>query len=163
MGKQTAQLFNAISHGVYVIGVSDGERQNAFTAACVMLVSFDPLLIALSINPQHYSYKLLKAGGICSVNVLAKDQLHLAEHFGTPGRRDKMSGHQWRRAKTGAPILSAAVAYFDCQVSHYCAAGDHQLAVCRVVAADVLNPGEPMLYRETGDMDGSSQLYPDSV
>ncbi len=161
MSEQTAQLFNYISHGVYVIGVSDGEHQNAFTAACVMLVSFDPLLITLSINPQHYSYKLLKAGGICTVNVLSKDQYRLAEHFGTPGVRDKMSGHRWLKAKTGAPVLSESLAYLDCRVSHYCAAGDHQLAVCQVVAGGLLNEGEPLLYSETGDMDGSSKLYAD--
>ena len=44
-------LFKQISLGVYVIGVSDGERQNAFTAACVMQVSFNPPLLAISINP----------------------------------------------------------------------------------------------------------------
>ena len=39
-----------------------GEARNAFTAAWVMQVSFDPLLLALSINPHHSSYRLLKEG-----------------------------------------------------------------------------------------------------
>jgi flavin reductase (DIM6/NTAB) family NADH-FMN oxidoreductase RutF len=63
-------LFKRLTQGVYVIGVAHGEVRNAFTAAWVMQVSFDPLLLALSINPQHSSYRLLKEGRTFSVNVL---------------------------------------------------------------------------------------------
>ena len=152
------QVLKLISMGVYVIGVSDGEHRNAFTAACVMQVSFDPVLLAISINPGHYSYRLLKSGGICTVNVLGRDQSHIAGHFGRPVS-DKMAGYEWRTAKTGAPVLSEALAYFDCRVSHYADAGDHKLAVCEVLAAERFHAGQPLLYSETGDMDGSSQLY----
>ncbi|MGZ5012023.1 MAG: flavin reductase family protein [Methylobacter sp.] len=151
-------LAKQISLGVYVIGVGKGERQNAFTAACVMQVSFDPLLLAISINPKHYSYQLLQESGVCTVNVLGQEQYALAEHFGR-SVKDKMAGFQWQQAETGAPVLSESLAYFDCQVSHYTDAGDHKIAVCKVVAAAKLNQGTPMLYSQTGDMDGSSELY----
>ncbi|MGZ5013807.1 MAG: flavin reductase family protein [Methylobacter sp.] len=151
-------LVKQISLGVYVIGVGKGERQNAFTAACVMQVSFDPLLLAISINPKHYSYQLLQESGVCTVNVLGQEQYALAEHFGR-SVKDKMAGFQWQQAETGAPVLSESLAYFDCQVSHYTDAGDHKIAVCKVVAAAKLNQGTPMLYSQTGDMDGSSELY----
>ena len=151
-------LFKQISHGVYVVGVSDGERQNAFTAAWVMQVSFDPLLLAISINPEHYSYQLLQAGGVCTVNVLGQDQYAIAKHFGC-SVKDKMAGYQWQKGKTGAPILTESLAYFDCQVSHYTDAGDHKIAICKVIAAAPLNKGRPLLYNQTGDMDGSSELY----
>ncbi len=151
-------LVKQISHGVYVIGVGEGERQNAFTAAWVMQVSFEPLLLAISINPEHYSYQLLQASGVCTVNVLGQDQYALAEHFGRSAK-DKMAGFKWQKAKTGAPVLVESLAYFDCRVSHYTDAGDHKIAVCKVVAAATLNPGRPLMYNQTGDMDGSSELY----
>jgi flavin reductase (DIM6/NTAB) family NADH-FMN oxidoreductase RutF len=154
-----AELLQLITHGVYVIGVRDGERRNAFTAAWVMQVSFDPLLLAVSINPDHYSYRLLKAGGICTVNVLGRDQQAVAEHFGR-SVSDKMAGFDWHAALTGAPILRCSLAYFDCRVSHYADAGDHRIAVCEVLAGATLHPGQPLLYRQTGDMDGSSAFYP---
>ena len=158
MIENPASLFKQISHGVYVIGVTDGLHQNAFTAAWVMQVSFNPPLLALSINPQSYSYQLLQAGGVCAVNVLGRDHYALAEHFGRSAP-DKMTGFQWQQAKTGAPVLSASLAYFDCQVSHYTDAGDHKIAVCKVIAAARLNDGNPLLYSETGELDGSSKLY----
>lgn len=158
MLQNVESLLKQISHGVYVIGVGTGRRQNAFTAAWVMQVSFDPLLLAISINPKHYSYQLLQASGVCAVNVLGQDQYAIAEHFGRSAQ-DKMAGFQWQHAKTGAPILAESLAYFDCQVSHFADAGDHKIAVCNVVAAAALNRGHPLLYRQTGDMDGSSELY----
>jgi flavin reductase (DIM6/NTAB) family NADH-FMN oxidoreductase RutF len=153
-----ADLLQLITHGVYVIGVRDGERRNAFTAAWVMQVSFDPLLLAVSINPKHYSYRLLKAGGICTVNVLGREHQAIAEHFGR-SVPDKMTGFDWHTAITGAPVLSCSLAYFDCRVSHYTEAGDHQIAVCEVLAGAALHPGVPLLYQQTGDMDGSSEFY----
>ncbi len=151
-------LLKQISHGVYVIGVGVGEQQNAFTAAWVMQVSFDPLLLAISINPRHYSYRLLEASGVCAVNVLGRYQYALAEHFGRSAK-DKMAGFSWQAAQTGAPILSESLAFFDCQVCHYTEAGDHKIAVCKVVAAGMLNQGQPLVYSQTGDMDGSRGLY----
>ncbi|MCX7098007.1 MAG: flavin reductase family protein [Methylococcales bacterium] len=151
-------LFKHISHGVYVIGVTDGTHYNAFTAAWVMQVSFKPPLLALSINPANYSYQLLQAGRVCTVNVLSQEQYALAEHFGRSAA-DKMAAYPWQQAKTGAPILSESLAYFDCQLSHFTDAGDHKIAVCEVLAAAKLNPGQPLLYHQTGDVDGSSALY----
>jgi len=46
-----------------VVGVADGDRRNAFTAAWVTQVSFRPLLLAVSVSPGHASYPLLRAGG----------------------------------------------------------------------------------------------------
>ncbi len=157
--KQLNELLKQITHGVYVIGVSDGENKNAFTASWVMQVSFDPLLLAFSVNPQHHSYQLLRTGGVCAISVLKQGQTELAEHFAHSGG-EKMAGYEWRFGKTGAPILEDSSAYFDCEVRHYLDAGDHKIVVCKLVDAEYLQAGQPMLYSETGDMDGSSQFLP---
>ena len=78
--------------------------------------------------------------------------------FGQSYSTDKMAGYTWLETTTGAPALSDSLAYFDCQVDHYSDAGDHKLVICRVLDAAILNEGQPMLYSDTGDMDGSSKL-----
>ena len=157
--QEWQSLLKYITQGVYVVGVADAEQTHAFTAAWVMQVSFSPVLLALSINPEHHSYQLLKQGGVCSINVLRQQQMGLAAHFGQSGLKDKMAVGQWQLAKTGAPILQESLVYFDCKVSGELAAGDHQLIVCEVVAAGKLHDGLPMLYSETGTMDASDALY----
>ncbi|MDP3837697.1 MAG: flavin reductase family protein [Methylococcales bacterium] len=153
------ELFKQLTHGVYVVAVSDGVHHNAFTAAWVMQVSFDPPLLAISINPEHYSYGLLQEGGVCTVNVLGQHQMRIAEHFGRSHDKDKMAGFVWQQGLSTAPVLADALAYFDCQVSHDTEAGDHKIVVCNVIAGAILNQGKPLLYNQTGDMDGSDELY----
>ncbi|MGH2567380.1 MAG: flavin reductase family protein, partial [Bacteroidota bacterium] len=58
MKKDLAFLFRQLTHGVYVVGVTHKKKDNAFTAAWVMQVSFKPLLLALSIHPDHSSYAM---------------------------------------------------------------------------------------------------------
>jgi hypothetical protein len=105
MSESIAALFKTLTQGVYVIGVANGEERNAFTAAWVMQVSFDPLLLALSINPQHSSYRLLKEGGAFSVNVLKHGQLDLAARFGDPARDNALSDGDWTMGRIGLPVL----------------------------------------------------------
>ncbi|MFA5983534.1 MAG: flavin reductase family protein [Methylococcaceae bacterium] len=158
MAENQQKLDKLISQGVYVVGVCDQQHENAFTAAWVMQVSFQPFLLAFSISPEHYSYQLLQAGGVCTINVLEQTQQAIAQHFGSHSHSDKMAGYLWQKANSGAPILLSSLAYFDCLVSHYADAGDHKIVVCQVQDAGRLNEGQPMLYSQTGDMDGSSQL-----
>lgn len=160
MKKDLPFLFRQLTHGVYVVGVSSGGNDNAFTAAWLMQTSFDPLLLALSISPGHSSYGMLKEGRGFTVNVLPADRMDLAEHFGRPADIVKLADVNWHRSKNG-PVLDDAMAYFECTFSHECITGDHVLVVGHVVGGDVLDPDAiPMIYRETGDMDGSSHLFP---
>jgi flavin reductase (DIM6/NTAB) family NADH-FMN oxidoreductase RutF len=166
MSDSMASLFNRLTTGVYVVGVAHGEACNAFTAAWVMQVSFDPLLLALSINPYNASYELLHRGGGFTVNVLKQGQLELARRFGTRSGRDinKLEGIGWKAGRTGAPILDQALAYFDCELAGRHRAGDHELVLGRVVDGEVLDAGAtPLTYAETGNMDGSAELYPGSL
>jgi flavin reductase (DIM6/NTAB) family NADH-FMN oxidoreductase RutF len=159
MSKNIEQVFKHITHGVYVISVIDGEQRNAFTAAWVMQVSFDPPLVCFSINPEHHSYKLLQQGRVCCINVLDDEQYVTADHFGKSDIKDKMAGYSWLETKSKAPALADSLAFFDCRVDHFSDAGDHKLVICKVIDATILNEGNPMLYNDTDDMDESSELY----
>ena len=72
--RTPAAVCRRLTAGVYVIGVAHGGRANAFTAAWVTQVSFDPLLVALSVNPSNASYPLLTGSGVFVVNVLRAGQ-----------------------------------------------------------------------------------------
>jgi flavin reductase (DIM6/NTAB) family NADH-FMN oxidoreductase RutF len=161
-----ADLFRRVTTGVYVIGVADGDRRNAFTAAWLTQVSFDPLLLALSVNREHASYPLLLGGGGFVVNVLRRDQLQLAQAFGTSSGRDqdKLAGIPWHPAPSGAPILTQAIAWLDCRLHDRVAAGDHEIILGRPVAGELVEPdASPLLYPDTGELDGSRELYPESL
>ena len=163
--NEIAELFDRISLGVYVVGVAHGGRHNAFTAAWVMQVSYRPLLLAVSVNPENASHAILKASGRFAVNVLKRGQLDLAGRFGTPAEagQDKLAGVAWYPGIGGAPVLQDALACFECELTSCMAAGDHELIVGRVAQGRILDSaGAPMLYADTGALDGSGPLYPAS-
>jgi flavin reductase (DIM6/NTAB) family NADH-FMN oxidoreductase RutF len=160
MSEDMAALFKRLTQGVYVIGVADGSSKNAFTAAWVMQVSFDPLLIAVSVNARHSSFTLLERSRAFSVNVLKKDQLPLAAHFGRPAAEDKLASVAWTSGRTGVPLLDEVAAWFECRVTDKHSAGDHVVVLGEVVNGRLLDPAADLLtYRDTGDMDGAASLY----
>lgn len=164
MSGSIVELFRCLTHGVYVIGVQDQGRYNAFTAAWLTQVSFDPLLVALSVNPKHTSWPMLKNSGGFAVNILDHEQLHLAAHFGNPSTEiDKLQALPWKNSPGGFPILDEALAWLECRYRHECPGGDHVLIVAEVVAGQVLRSDtRPLTYRDTGDLDGSRRLYPEA-
>lgn len=163
MNGSIAALFQRLTQGVYVVGVGNREARNAFTAAWVMQASFDPLLLALSINPHHSSYGLLKQCQVFSINVLKKGQLDLAAHYAQPATADKLLSTAWRTGRTGVPLLREVAAWFECQVVGEHQAGDHMLVLGKVIDGRLLDAkAEPMTYRETGAMDGASALFPEA-
>ena len=159
MSNSIAALFQRLTQGVYVIGVAQGETRNAFTAAWIMQASFDPMLLVLSVNQQHSSYALLKQSGVFSVNVLKRGQLALAAHFGQGAAADKLAS--WPgRGPTGAPLLQDALAWFECRLVSELPAGDHMLALGRVIDGRLLDAlAAPLTYAETGALDGASALF----
>ena len=159
------KLFRRLSTGVYVVGVAHQGRANAFTAAWITQVSFDPLLVALSVNPKNFSHSLLKQSRAFALNVLTTEQLDLARHFGTQSGKniDKLAGHRWHPGALGAPVLDNAAAYLECRITGSTPAGDHEIILAEAVGGGVIDDtAELMSYAQTGDLDGSSELYPGS-
>ena len=162
MTRTPLEVCRRLTNGVYVIGAAHGGRRNAFTAAWVTQLSFDPLLVALSVNPSHASFPLLVGSGGFVVNVLREGQLDLAKHFGTQSGRelDKLADVRWRAGQFGAPVLSDAAGFLECRVTATHTTGDHVLVLAEVVDGAILDEeARPLRYDETGDMDGSADLY----
>ena len=156
------ELFRRLTAGVYVITSAAGGKTGGFTAAWAMQVSFDPLLVAVSINPGNVTWELIEKSRRFAINVLESEQHELARHFGLQSGRtvNKFEGVPTLET-AGPPILADALAWLDCQIDHQAPAGDHLVVIARVVGGDVLNPkASPLRYADTGNMDGSAALYP---
>lgn len=163
MNHSIVSLFQCLTQGVYVVGVSHNDQSNAFTAAWVMQVSFNPLMLALSINPRHASYELLKQGKAFSINVLKKSQMELAAHYAQPASSDKLALVDWTPGHAGIPLLNDAMAWFECDLAGEWPAGDHRIVLGQVVNGKILDAAaEPMTYRDTGALDGAAALFPNT-
>ena len=138
-----------ISHGVYIITVRTKEKINGMTAAWVSQVSFQPLLLMVSIGPARYTHNLIKESGYFAINTLDEDMQNYAAAFGfKSGRKaDKFQGVSYSDAPNGSPILDGALAFFECKVVDTFTAGDHTLFIGEVVTARLLKENsEPLIF-----------------
>jgi flavin reductase (DIM6/NTAB) family NADH-FMN oxidoreductase RutF len=162
MSTAPVEVFRRLTTGVYVVTASSSDVTGGFTAAWVMQVSFEPLLVAVSVNPEHATWPLVRDSGRFVINVLASDQQDVARHFGTASGRDadKFAAIRSERVDEGL-VIGDAVAWVGCRVEQQVLAGDHVVLIARVTSGDVQNrKATPMAYAETGNMDGSAGLYP---
>ena len=58
-------------------------------------------------------------------------------------------------------MLEVALAWLECELVAEYQAGDHVLVLGNVINGRLLDSkSEPMIYRDTGEMDGASALFP---
>ncbi len=135
---------NQISYGMYVIGSKSGDDLNGMTANWVTQTSFDPPLVAISIENDSHTRKLIDAGKVFSVNVIedSEEGRAIIEHYVKPQKpyRNKLGDQEFTTNTTGAPLLAAAVSWFECEVVQTIETGDHQIYIGRVVGAGVQKP-----------------------
>src|SRR5881409_288807 len=70
--------------GLYVIGSRDGDRRNGMTANWVTQVSFDPKLVAVSVEKEAVTHELIAGGGVFTVNVVDREDRAIVRKFTKP-------------------------------------------------------------------------------
>lgn len=122
-------------------GVPAGFAAQSFTS-----LSLDPPLVGLCPAKTSTSWPRLRDSGRFCINILAADQKPVCDLFAKSGI-DKFASIDWRPGLTGSPIITGALAYIDCELVAEHDAGDHTIAVGRVLDLDIANPeGAPLLF-----------------
>jgi flavin reductase (DIM6/NTAB) family NADH-FMN oxidoreductase RutF len=147
--KQVLRLF---TYGLYAISCADGGEVNAFTANWLTQVSFDPPLVALSVENDSKSLPMILRSRTFLVNVLPSGTRELAGQLGKSAIKEprKLEGIGYRPGPHGCPILDVALGWLACEVRHTTPAGDSTLLVAEVVDAGLERAGTPLTMAETG-------------
>ncbi|HEX6818434.1 MAG TPA: flavin reductase family protein [Ktedonobacterales bacterium] len=148
--KEALRLF---TYGLYAVSVRAGERRNAFTANWLSQVSFDPPLLALSVDNTASSLELIRAAQRFVVNVYGAEQRELSGRLGKTLSRspDKLEGIALGETASGQPYLRETLGWVEVAVESETPAGDSTLLLGRVVDAGVQRHGEePLTMRAAG-------------
>ena len=147
-------VLRLITYGLYAVTAADGVERGVFTANWLTQVSFEPPLLALSIEKESSTRPLIERSGLFAVCPLSSDQRGLAGDLGRPKARvgDKYMtyGLSVRSSATGVPILAEALGYVVCRVREKVDAGDSILFIGEIIEAAVLADGEPLTMRAAG-------------
>jgi flavin reductase (DIM6/NTAB) family NADH-FMN oxidoreductase RutF len=147
--KQTLRLF---TYGLYAVTTGALDDVGIFTANWLGQVSFEPPLVAVSVENDSYSLPLIQRTGYFAITVLAAEQRELAGALGKPHSRapQKAIGLALVAGQTGCPLLTEGLASVECVVEGQLAAGDSTVMLGRVVNAVVFREGEPLTMRAAG-------------
>ncbi len=126
--------------GVVAVTGMDNGQPVGFAAQSFTSVSLDPPLVAVCPGKGSTSWPRIRAGGCFCINILGEDQRTICDTFARTGI-DKFAEFGWRTGVTGAPILERVIAYIDCRLEVEHDAGDHTIAVGRVVDLATLDDG----------------------
>ncbi|MGB2712521.1 MAG: flavin reductase family protein [Conexibacter sp.] len=138
-------VFGHFATGVAVITCAGASGTGGLTANAVCSVSLDPLLALVCFEQSARTLPLVREAGRFAVNVLRAGSEDVARVFASKvPEREKLSGVP-HRLEAGMPILDCALAWIVCDVDQLVPAGDHEIAIGRVVAMD-LTEGDPLLW-----------------
>ena len=134
----SADFRGAMRHltgGVSVITAGRGKDITGMTVTSVTSLSVDPPTLIVSINRDASSFPLIRRHGAFGVNILAADQLDVAERFAGKGGlkgADRFAGARWVTAVSGVPLLVGALSAVDCEVEEIVERHSHGIVIGRV-------------------------------
>ncbi len=147
-------VLRQFTYGLCAVTAAHGEERGVFTANWLTQVSFEPPLVALSVERDSSTRPLIEASGLFAICPLGSDQRDLAAALGRPRARvgDKYAAYDLatRISANGVPVLADALGYIVCRVADHIDAGDSVLFVAEVVEAAVFADASPLTMREAG-------------
>ncbi|MFX1306362.1 MAG: flavin reductase family protein [Promethearchaeota archaeon] len=122
-----------------VISVGVGESANLITLAYVGKVCYNPPIIAISINPDRYSYQLIEKHGEFVINYPTIDQLKETDYIGTRSGRDVNKWNVLKLTKEEASIVQVPLVKefpwnMECKVVNKLKLGSHVCYFGQVMA-----------------------------
>jgi 3-hydroxy-9,10-secoandrosta-1,3,5(10)-triene-9,17-dione monooxygenase reductase component len=114
----------------FVTAAPDGEPAglivNSFTS-----VSLEPPLVSFSPSRSSLTWSRMRRAGRFGVNVLGRQHEQFAIRA-TPAGADRFAGLDWEPGVGGTPLLTDALASFECEIVAEHPAGDHWIVIGRV-------------------------------
>ena len=149
--KLRRRVLWALPYGLYIVGSRAGDRRNGMTLNWATQVSFDPKLVAISVETGSVTGDLIAEGGVFALNLVAREDRAIVRKFTKPVDVDldahTLNGFPFHDGVSGAPILDQAVGYVDCRVRDRLPVGGHTLFVGEVVDAGFRQPEDTPVLR----------------
>lgn len=138
-----------VASAVHVVTTFGPQGRTGLTANAVASVSDAPPTVLVCIARQSRTLAVIEASGVFCINTLAGEDANLAEIFasrrGIEGEA-RFATRDWSSLTTGAPVLSSAIAAFDCRL-----VAAHDVATHRILIGEVVGlGGSPVAAQPTG-------------
>ena len=139
-----------VANSVNVVTTNGEAGKFGITVSAATSVTADPPSLLVCINEASHSSAAILKNGVFALNVLSSNQKEISELFAgriADSPSDRFSIDEWTESKTTSPILSNAVAVFDCRVVETYKQGTHFIIIGQVVASKK-GVGDPLIYSQ---------------
>ncbi len=119
--------------GVTIITTMTPEGPMGITANSFASVSLDPPLVLWSPSRSSHRFEHFARAPRFAIHVLASDQRHVCDGF--IRSKTAFDGLDWTPSHAGVPLITGALATFECNFEAAHEAGDHDIVIGRVTRA----------------------------
>lgn len=149
------QALFRVTHGLYILTAKKDEKINGQCLDALMQVTNMPPRVAIGVGQRSLTHEMILNTGKFTVNVIDRECLKCydyVKHFGfQSGRKvDKFASVEFVVGENGLPILSEALAFYECSVVPEMKVnlGTHTLFIGLIERAGTKRSGEPLTYNE---------------
>jgi len=137
-----------LAAGVTLItSIADDNRRGGMTATAVCSLSAEPPQLLVCVNRNAATHDLISTTRRFCVNVLSDQHIDIASAFaGGVDWNQRFEHGAWSTLTTGAPVLTDALAAFDCELQETFASDTHSIFIGRVVGIRHEERETPLMY-----------------
>ncbi len=147
-GDELRAAMRRFPAGVALVTVAVDGQRFGITVGSLVSLSLEPALVGISIGLQSSIYTPLSHAGRFAVNILAAEQIGLAQHFARSGLPPLVA---WtdvplRESPSPEPLVQAALAWLACTTVARHDVGDHTFFVGSVDSIELGDEGRGLSY-----------------
>ena len=149
LDRHRRRVLWAMPTGLYLIGSRAGDEVNLMTANLVVQVCTEPKLVAVAIEREAVTMRLVRDGGAFTVALLPRSERDVVRRFAKPvvdversadGTVVTMAGQAVTEVgPLRLPVLASAAGHLYCALTRHEELGSHTLCIGEVVEVG----GEP--------------------
>lgn len=134
---------------VQVVTTDGPSGRRGVTAIAACSVSDDPPTVLVCLNRVKRDNDCFAENGVFALNTLAADQHAIADAFsGLTGltQDQRFALGNWETVSSGAPVLTGALATFDCHIVEAKDFATHRILFGQVTGIRIGDSVEPLIY-----------------
>jgi flavin reductase (DIM6/NTAB) family NADH-FMN oxidoreductase RutF len=145
--EQFRLAMRSLAGAVNIVSTAHSGHRYGMTATAVCSATADPPTVLICLNRVATTHGAVVKAGVFCVNVLRSEDWELSTMFaGAQAGEVRFRAREWTHLATGAPVLTDALASFDCRVVKTLDHGTHTVFLGEVESILIGKKGKPLLY-----------------
>lgn len=146
------KAMRALSYGVYLVTVKDGDDVSAAIVTWLSQAGMEPTKIMMGLKRDGRIYDQIRNTRKFNVNILGTEQKKMAATFMKKCEisGDSINGFMVSPGENGIPVFDEVPYYLECSVTDWIDQNDHDLILAEITAAGARYEAVPLDLRTAG-------------